>query len=145
VFDTYLEEASMMLRLGAWLAAVGLSVAFVGLVPEAKAADATATGTWKWEFKRQNGDTIDVTLKLKQDGEKLTGTISGPNNSETEIMDGMVKDGEVTFKVVREFNGNTVTTTYKGKLEKDTIKGTSERERDGQKQSRDWEAKREAA
>jgi hypothetical protein len=32
---------------------------------------------------------------------------------------------------------------YKGKVSRETIKGTIEFERDGQTQSRDWEAKRE--
>ena len=131
----------MSLRKGAWLLAAALGLVFSGLVSHARAAD-TATGSWKWEFKRQNGDAVDVTLKLKQDGDKLTGTISGPNGSETAIEDGAVKDGEVTFKVTREFNGNKFTQKYNGKLSGDTIKGKTERERDGQTISRDWEAKR---
>ena len=35
-----------------------------------------------------------------------------------------------------------MTTKYTGKVSGDTIKGKTERERDGQTQSRDWEAKR---
>jgi hypothetical protein len=34
-------------------------------------ADTNAAGTWKWSLAGQTGDTI---LKLKQDGEKLTGS-----------------------------------------------------------------------
>lgn len=134
----------MTLRLGAWLAATAIALTFGGLVGTVQADDkATATGTWKWEFKRQNGESTEVTLKLKQDGEKLTGTITGRNNTETEIKEGKVtKEGEVTFDVVREFNGNTFTQKYKGKLEGDTIKGKIEFERNGEAQSRDWEAKR---
>jgi hypothetical protein len=106
-------------------------------------ADDSATGTWKWTVMA-GGNSRDVTLKLKQDGDKLTGTISGRNN-DTEITDGSVKDGTVTFSVVRERNGNKITTKYSGKLSGDTIKGTTEFERNGQTQSRDWEAKREKA
>lgn len=132
----------MTLRLGAWLAAAAVVFTFGGLVATANADDkATATGTWKWTVERQ-GQTFDVTLKLKQDGEKVTGTITGRNNTETEIKDGKVKDGEVTFEVVREFNGNTFTQKYKGKLDGDAIKGKIEFERNGEAQSRDWEAKR---
>jgi hypothetical protein len=34
-------------------------------------------------------------------------------------------------------------TKYQGKVDGDTIKGKTERERNGQTMSRDWEAKRE--
>ena len=108
------------------------------------ADDANPTGTWKWSFTR--GDqTREVTLKLKLEGEKLTGTITGRNNEETPIEDASYKNGEVAFAVTREFNGNKFTVKYKGKVTADTIKGKSEFERDGQKMERDWEAKREKA
>lgn len=38
-----------------------------------------------------------------------------------------------------------MTIKYSGKVSVDTIKGKAESERDGQPQSRDWEAKREVA
>lgn len=122
---------------------VALVVAFVGLAGNARAADKPdPTGTWKWTMTFNN-QTRDVTLKLKLDDGKLTGKISGRNNSETDIEDATFKDDEVSFSVTRERNGQKFVTKYKGKLDGDTIKGQSERERDGQKQSRDWEAKRE--
>ena len=123
----------------AWLAiaAIGISV---GLTSTARAAD--ANGTWKWSFTRPNGgDTIEISLKLLQDGEKLTGTMTTPNG-ETEIKDGSVKDGTVTFKVERERDGNKFVQLYNGKLDGDTIKGKSEMEFNGTKRERDWEAKR---
>jgi hypothetical protein len=45
--------------------------------------------------------------------------------------------------VVREFNGNKFTIKYSGTVSGDTIKGKSEFERDGETQSREWEAKRQ--
>ena len=126
-------------------AAVALAVfalAGFGLVSTAQAAD-TATGTWTWEFKRPNSDqAIPVTLKLVQDGEKLTGTISGRNNTENPIDEGTVKNGEVNFTVTREFNGNKFVQKYKGTLKGDTITGKIEFERNGEAQSRDWTAKK---
>ena len=98
------------------------------------------TGTWKWTMAGQNGQQRESTLKLKQDGEKLTGALMGRNNQETEIADGKVKDGQVSFKVTRKFNDQEVTTSYSGKLEGDTIKGKIERGGGGT--PRDWEAKR---
>jgi hypothetical protein len=121
-----------------------LAIAIVGLVAAPAFSDpaADATGTWKWTFTRQNGQTVETTLKLKQDGEKLTGTITGRNNTEIEIAEGKVKDGEVSFQVTREFNNNTIVQKYTGKLDGDTIKGKIEFERNGEQVSRDWEAKR---
>jgi hypothetical protein len=128
--------------------AVLMVVGFTGVVRAADEKKADATGTWKWEMKRQNGDAIPVTLKLKQDGEKLTGTISGfgANAKDTEITDGTIKDGDLSFKVTRKRNDQEFTTTYKGKLAGDTITGKTERpNQQGEVQSRDWEAKREKA
>lgn len=130
-----------------WQRCGWLFVAVVGLVAgtstlEAQAADqANATGIWKWSFER-NGQSFETTLKLKQDGEKLTGTISGRNGTETEIEDGQVKGDDVSFKVTRTFNNNTFVQTYKGKVSGDSLKGKVEFERNGETQSRDWEAKR---
>jgi hypothetical protein len=102
------------------------------------------TGTWKSSFTNQDGAVRETTIKLKAEGEKVTGTVSGRNNTETAIEEGKVKDDEVSFKVTREFNGNKITTKYTGKVSGDSIKGKSETERDGQPRSRDWVAKREA-
>jgi hypothetical protein len=122
-----------------------LGVAFIGLTGLAQAADKNdPTGTWKWTQSR--GDQKrEVTLKLKLEGDKLTGSMPGRNNTETQITDGKFKDGELTFSVTREFNDQKFTTKYKGKVDGDTIKGTMESERDGKTRSSDWEAKREKA
>ena len=125
---------------GLWVAtALGLAVVLGGGRP-ATAAD--ATGTWKWTVER-DGNTIETTLKLKQDGEKLTGTIRGRQGGETAIEEGKVKDDAVSFKVTREFGGNKVVMTYQGKLSGDAIQGQTKWEREGQEHSREWEAKRD--
>ncbi len=116
----------------------------LGLVAAVHAEDkkANPTGTWKWSFTGQNGQTRETTLKLKLEGEKLTGSVSG-RNGDTAIDDAKIKGEEISFSVTREFNGNKMTAKYNGKLSGDTIKGKVETERDGEKRSRDWEAKRE--
>jgi hypothetical protein len=53
-----------------------------------------------------------------------------------------VKGEEISFTVTREFNGNKMVSKYNGKVSADAIKGKIESERNGQPQSRDWEAKR---
>ncbi len=122
------------------LTTVALAIAVVA-VGVARAEDkANPTGTWKWSVER-NGKTRETTLHLKLEGDKLTGTISGRNN-DTPIEDATYKDGEVTFKVTREFNGNKFVQKYNGKLSGDTLKGKIEFDRNGETQSRDWEAKR---
>ena len=122
---------------------VALVVAFISLVGSAHGADKPdPTGTWKWTATINNQNR-DFTLKLKLEGDKLTGKISGRDNTESDIEDAAFKDDQVSFTVTRERNGQKFVIKYKGKLEGDTIKGKSEFERDGQKQSRDWDAKRE--
>lgn len=105
-------------------------------------AAADANGTWKWSFNA-NGNNIDILLKLKADGEKLSGTVAFGDRPGTEIMNGEFKNDEVSFTTVRERNGQSFTTKYKGKIDGDTLKGTIQLTRDGQERTVDWEAKRE--
>jgi hypothetical protein len=117
-------------------------VALLALVSAARADDKPdPTGTWKWSVTF-NDQTREMTLKLKLEGDKLTGALVR-GERETAIEDGTFKDGQVSFKVTRERDGQKFTTKYTGKLEGDTLKGKSESERDGQVRSRDWEAKRQ--
>jgi hypothetical protein len=117
-------------------------VVLAGLVGTARAEDkAKLAGTWKWSVTFNN-NTREQTLVLKQEDKKLTGHMLGRNNQEVPIEDVKFKDGKISFKVTRERNGQKFTTKYEGKVSGDTIKGKSEFERDGQTQSRDWEAKR---
>ena len=126
-----------------WRASLSLAAVFITLVSLVQAADkADPAGTWKWKVSNNNQER-EVTLKLKMEGEKLTGTISGRNNNENKIDDATFKDGELTFSVTRERDGQKTVQKYKGKVDGDTIKGKIEFDRNGQSQSRDWDAKRE--
>jgi hypothetical protein len=98
------------------------------------------TGAWKYTAE-VNGQSFDVTIKLKQDGDKLTGSVT-VMDMESKIEDGKYKDGAVSFKVNREFNGNKITIKYNGTIKGDTFKGKRELERDGETNTRDFEAKR---
>ncbi len=122
----------------------------LGAFAQVQAAEKKADGTWTWTVPGRNGGADRKnTLSLKTDGDKLTGKVSAPGRggqtAETEIADGKVKGDEVSFTVTREFNGNKMVQKYNGKLSGDTIKGKVEFERNGEAQSRDWEAKRETA
>jgi hypothetical protein len=129
-----------------------LRAVFVGiLIASAALASSTEkpekkvdlSGKWKWSAQRQNGGGREITLDLKQDGEKLTGTISGLGfGGESDIEDGSFKDGQVTFKVTRSRGGQDFVTTYSGKLTGDTIKGVVDTDIRGNKVPREWTAER---
>lgn len=91
-----------------------------GLIATMTSLAADVSGKWTAEMQGRNGNTMTVTMNLKADGEKLTGTVSG-RMGDTEISDGKVAGDDVSFTVVREFNGNSFKQNYKGKLEGDTI------------------------
>ena len=80
--------------------------------------------------------------RVEAGGRRFDRRHAGRNGQETAIQDGTYKDGALSFKVVRERNGQTITTKYAGKVSDDTIKGKIEFEFNGQTRSRDWEAKR---
>jgi hypothetical protein len=119
------------------------------LTLSAFAAEVSPAGTWKWTVPgRQGGQSFEQTLKLDYKDGKLTGTMVGAQRGnftipDIEISDASFKDGTVKFAITREFNGNSFTSKYEGKVEGDTIKGSSETKfGDREPMKRDWEAKR---
>ncbi len=107
-----------------------------------------ATGAWTWQVEGREGAKVDVTLTLKQEGEKLTGTISmGGRGRPAEISDGTIKGGEFAFNVSRpgRNGGAAMVTKYSGKITGDVIKGKMMRERNGETQTTEFEGKRGAA
>jgi hypothetical protein len=114
---------------------------------EDKKAD--PTGTWTWSMQGRGGQggnegaqAREITLKISKEGDKYAGTMSGARGGETKLDDVKVEGDQVSFKVTREFQGNSFTTKYSGKVAVDTITGKIEMERQGQTRSRDWVAKR---
>ena len=128
-----------------------LALALTATVQSQAADKVDPSGTWTWTTPgRDGGPGRTSTLKLKLDGDKLTGTMAAPGRQGGEardvaISDASLKGDEIAFTVKREFNGNTFVAKYSGKVAGDSIKGKIETERDGNARSRDWEAKREAA
>jgi hypothetical protein len=82
---------------------------------------ADAAGTWAIVIDSPNGP-LSATLALKQDGDKLTGTITS-QLGETPIT-GTVKDNDVEFSMKMERGGDTMVLAYKAKLDGDKITGT---------------------
>jgi hypothetical protein len=87
-----------------------------------------------------------TTLRLKLEGDRLTGTIvtqlSQPRTNAVPVMDAKLVGEAVSFTVTRELNGKKYTQKFSGKVSGDTIKGRVEFERDGKPESREWVARR---
>lgn len=107
------------------------------------AATVNVTGAWKWTFVNRQGKTFEGTLKLKQEGNTLTGAASGPNGSETAIENGTVSGNQIAFTTTREHNGQKFTAKHQGEVVGDAIKGTIQTERNGQTRTANWNAARD--
>ncbi|MFN0087495.1 MAG: hypothetical protein ACKVX9_19045 [Blastocatellia bacterium] len=91
------------------------------LLTVAWAAD--VDGKWTAQVPGRQGNTQEVTFTFKAEGDKLTGTMSG-RQGDTAISDGKISGSDLSFNVVREFNGNSIKLVYKGVLAGDEIKFT---------------------
>jgi hypothetical protein len=113
---------------------------------------ADVTGKWTYEMAgRQGGNPRPVTLNLKADGSKLTGTVSGMMGRggggggtppDMEIMNGKVDGNNVSFETKMEFNGNTRVTKYEGTLAGDELKLKVTRDTQNGPQTNEVTAKR---
>jgi len=146
------SQNNMQKRLSSLITAATAGLLMIGFVAISSAADASGKYTWSMGNRGGGGGgggTPRVqTLTLKADGAKLTGNVAMPGRNggaarETAIEEGKVTGDDISFSITREFNGNKMVTKYSGKVSADGIKGKIESERNGQPQSRDWEAKRE--
>ena len=133
----------------ACLAAVSAPAADSTRQSSEKTSASSPAGVWKWTQQGRDGSSWEQSLKLDYAGGKLTGSLlpaEAPwgQTPEVPISDGTFTEGVVAITVRREFNGNSVTIKYEGRLSGDTIIGTTERpNRDGgAAQKRDWSAVR---
>jgi hypothetical protein len=100
-------------------------------------------GTWKWVAPANpDGRIPEITFSLESRGETLTGTVN-KGADKADIINGVVKNDEVSFQTVREGKARKTTTTYSGKLNGDTIKGHVAINAGGKELGpKDWEAAR---
>jgi hypothetical protein len=109
---------------------------------EAQRAHEGVEGTWRWPVTFR-GRKFEMRADLEQDGEILTGHMPAlGRRRKIEIKNGSIKDGEVYFEVERGTGEDKVVTSYKGKQNGDTIKGTIQTTIDGKEQKTEWQAKR---
>ena len=81
-------------------------------------ASSRVSGTWKWSVGR-----AVMTLRLKQENDKLTGALIADNGPETVIEDGTYSDAAIFFKVSRQVGNAKATAEYAGKVNGNTIEG----------------------
>ena len=123
------------------LIAAGLVLGLVGL-SAAQDKKPDPVGTWKCEY--EIGDQKRTsTLTITKDGDKLAGTMSWPDQKETELKDLKLTDATLTFSAVRKLMDNEITVEYKLTIDGDKIKGKGAAEFGGQKQEFDIEGMRE--
>ena len=121
-----------------------LSMALVlGVCGLAGAADKVdPVGTWKCEYEI-GGQKRTSTLTIKKDRDKLAGTMSWPDQKETNLKDLKLKDGTLTFSAERKFMDNQFTVEYKLTIDGDKLKGKGAAESGGEKREWDINGKRE--
>jgi hypothetical protein len=110
---------------------------------------ADVSGAWTWSTPGRNGGPDRTsTLTLTEDHGKLTGKISTPGRDgasvDSPISNGKLDRDKIAFDVVRGFNGRSITNSYSGDVATDKITGKSTFNRNGEVQTRDWQAKRSA-
>ena len=104
-----------------------LSILTILALAAAVALAADVTGAWKASIPGRDGATMETTFNLKADGTNLTGNVA-TERGETAISSGKISGDTITFKVSREFNGNTMVMVYEGKVSGDEIKFKQSRE-----------------
>jgi hypothetical protein len=99
-------------------------------------------GTWNCEYEI-GGMKRTSTLTIKNDGDKLAGTMNWPDQKDEKIKDAKFKDGKLTFSAERKLMGNTILVDYTLTIDGDKLKGKGSADFGGQKQEFDIEGKRE--
>jgi hypothetical protein len=100
------------------------------------------SGTWQLRVNRPGRPPSDTTLKLQKTGAKVVGVLTDNQGRATPINDGQVKDGELSFRISTERQGQKITILYKGKLTGETLKGQASISLFGQNRGFDFEGKR---
>ena len=103
--------------------AVAGIVFVVGLLASAQLGAQAGNITGEWAFTvqtDQGGGTPAITFK--QDGEKLTGKYNGQLGAAD--LTGTVKGSDVAFTFTIDVQGQQAPVSYKGTVEKNTMKGT---------------------
>lgn len=104
----------------ALLTSAQLGLSTVALA-EVGAQATNVTGVWAFTVTTDQGGG-NPTLTFKQDGEKLTGKYEGQLGNAD--LTGSVKGDAITFTFTVDVQGQQAPVTYKGTVEKNTMKGS---------------------
>ena len=118
---------------------IGLAVLFLAL-GSVTALAADFNGKWSGDVTTPRG-TQTLTFDFHVDGTTLTGKITSPRG-DTDITNGKVDGDNIAFDQVMNFNGNSMTMSYTGKADGDSIKFTRKA---GDRPAVEFVAKRGAA
>ena len=100
--------------------AVILTIALLGSA-QLGAQATNVTGEWAFTVTTDQGSG-NPTITFKQDGEKLTGKYNGQLGAAD--LTGTVKGDAITFTFTVDVQGQQAPVTYKGTVEKNTMKGS---------------------
>ena len=114
---------------------IGLALIFAG----GASAQKSVAGEWDATFNTPGGPQ-PLKLIFKVEGEKLTGTAKRSRGDVP--LSGTVKGDDITFAYSVDYNGNSVTLTFTGKVKGDVINGTVSF---NESASDEWSAKRAPA
>jgi len=109
-------------------------------LPLAARAQGSVDGKWAGEVPGGRGPQ-QVTLTLKADGGKLTGSMAGGRGGEIPIEEGTISNGMLKFKTKQMGRGGEVTLNWSGALKGDEIAFTRMQD-GGQGQPQEFTLKR---
>jgi len=112
------------------------SAALLLLAGSALAQD--VAGEWELSSEGRQGPQTQ-TIKIEQDGEKITVTMEGRMGEMTG--EGTIKDNKIEWKVTRETQRGEFTSTYTGTVDGDTMSGEVQMGM-GNMGAREWTAKK---
>jgi len=99
-----------------WMAALAVLTLWVSF-----AAD--IDGKWTAQIQGRRGPRTE-TLMLKAADNTLTGSVAGGRGGPLQISNGAINGANVSFSVVREFQGNKITEEFKGTVSGSELKLT---------------------
>jgi len=95
--------------------------ALIALFTSLVAAAADVAGAWKLAYTTENGLRREAVLDLKQEGDKLAGSVSSDRGM-ARIEDGKISGDEIWFDLIRKSNGDEIKVHYNGKVDGATLK-----------------------
>jgi hypothetical protein len=123
--------------------ALAASLLIFGLTSSARADEKIdPAGTWVVQASRPGRPAQESTLKLEKNGDQLVGVITDAQGRTGTIKDAKLTGNEISFRVEVERDGQQFNFNYKGKLTKDTMKGTVAAKILGRELTFDFDGKR---